>query len=561
MGFTLPSNWRLSSTSESADLTTRVLFGRGLDGAKEQAAFLQPDFYTGTFDPWLLPDIDRAVIRLALALERQESVAIYGDYDADGIPATALMLRGLAHLGFRNLTGYIPTRVEGYGLRSDRTKQLITAGCKVMVTVDTGITAYDEIAQLQDQGVDVIVTDHHEVIGDLPPAYAVVNPKREESDYPNRYLAGTAVAYKLLWALYDYLGQDNTYLKWRIDLVGLATIADAMPLTGENRVLAHYGLKVMRQTKNPGLRVLAQMSGIDAAKISAYNVMFNLAPRLNAPSRLGRETLEAENPETENISLALLVTEDEGKALELAAVINQLNYERQNQVASFIEQVEAEYAVIPVGGLVVYLPEAPTGVIGLIAGRIAETSGWPCLVMTASGDGEARGSGRSPTGLSLVELLAGQKNLLVRFGGHAQAAGWTLKESDVPMFIKRLTVALRRASAENPLTTTLTLDTWLQPVEANLANAEKLALMEPFGSGNPKPLFYLEGTTRTVYPLGRGGEHVKIRLVENYPDLVWFRSGERGKLPVGAKIKAAVSLEVNEYLGHKNPQLIVKEII
>jgi len=551
---TLPPRWKVAVKASTIPLSQRVLTARGLKSKKEREVFLTADFYTGCFDGWDLPDVKPAVERLKLALESGEGVAVYGDYDADGIPATALMIRALKNAGFTKVQGFIPTRKAGYGLREETVDELLAAGFTVVITVDNGITAHAVAKRAKQRGLELIITDHHEVVGELPEALAVVDPKRSDSRYPNLALCGTAVAYKLLWSLYDELGVSHNYLKWQLDLVAVATIADMVPLTGENRVLAKVGLSVLRKTRNYGLRALLQVSGIDYTQVTARDVMYAVAPRINALSRLGRDETK---PGDENLLLTLLTTADESKALAIAVQINEFNLQRQALVTQYVERAGQQVDHDTVGGTVLYVADIPSGLTGLIAGKIADSTGWPALIMAREGE-EIRGSGRCPTSMSMVDLLVELAPLLTRYGGHRQAAGWSMTAQDLPAFITAAQAYLQQQSADHPRGGEVAIDTALQPHEATLDTANELIKLEPFGTDNPEPLLLWNDTVRAVTTMGQQKNHWRITTTKSPIDIVYFGVPSTTPLPaVGSMLWAAVTLGVNSY-STPRPQLTIR---
>lgn len=550
----LPPRWQIAIDSVELPLQHRVLHARGIISQAERELFLGADFYSGFHDGWRLPDMKQAVERLRLALESGEAVAVFGDYDADGIPATALMVRALRAAGFTRVKGIIPTRKEGYGMREQSIHELVAEKYTVAVTVDTGITAHAAAKYAKKHGIDLIITDHHEVVDTIPDAVAVVDPKRSDSQYENAVLCGTAVGYKLLWCLYEELGISHTYLKWQLDLVAVATIADMVPLTNENRVLAKVGLSVLRKTKNYGLRALLQVAGINYTTTTARDIMFAVAPRINALSRLGEDGSDINE---ENPLLTLLTTEDESRALALAVSINDLNIRRQTLVGEYTARANELLKSDVKGGTVLYLPDVPSGLTGLIAGKIADQTGWPALVMAKEGD-EIRGSGRSPTTASMLELLTPAAELLTRFGGHKQAAGWSMKESNLSLFTAQMQSDLQRLSQAHPQGGEVSLDTILQPHEATLDNARAITQLEPFGMGNREPLLLWHDAVASVTPMGQQKNHWRILTASSGVDMVYFNVPESLTIPrVGESLLAAVTLGINTFTTPK-PQLMVK---
>lgn len=552
----LPCGWRLVSQEVEGELVPRILKSRGYETAVDISTFLSPNFERDTYNHLLLKDIDKAVERIIKALNDKEIVAVYGDYDADGIPATALLLRGLKRVGFNKLYSHIPTRAEGYGLHKKIIKDLANKGTKLIITVDTGISAVQEVDYANSLGIDVIVTDHHEPVI-LPKALAIVNPKQQDCRYPNQHLSGTAVAYKLIWALYEKLGKYHKELKWDIDLVGISLVGDMMPLVGENRALTYYGLKVLRQTKNVGLQALMRVAGIDRESITEYDIAFGIAPRINALSRLAKEIGNSEGSYN-HLALALLMTEEHGEALELAAQINQINQERKDLVKTCVKSIENKVGIVPEGGMAFYDSSIPVGISGLVAGEFSERSGWPCLIL--GGDpGHVRGSGRSPTSLSLVDLLKKHSHYLSRFGGHHEAAGFSVKPGEEENIIEAINSDLAKLKDEHISRMKIETDTYLYPNEANIANAHAISALAPFGVGNAKPLLLVQDKLQQVSSM-RNGNHLRIKLAGGYPEAVWFNAPEDWHPETDEDYYLAVNLDVNDYFDQPRPQLIVKHV-
>lgn len=557
MELILPSGWRWRSpTSVEGQLLERIAAARGI-GAKELPLFLTPDFYAHFHDPLQLPGMREAVTRLRQALDKQEHILIFGDYDADGIPATAIAIRGLQQLGHQQIEAIIPTRRSGYGLCAAQVEEIIRRQPDLVVTVDTGVSSAVEVAQLRSAGIEVIVTDHHESPDTLPDT-VVVNPKLPESTYPNRDLVGSAVIYKVLWQLYTELGVDLTPLKYLLDLVALATMADLMPLTGENRALVIYGLKVLQRTKNLGLRSLLLMGGIVPSQAEYRHLSFFLAPRLNALSRLGLDESE-QDEQWGNLALALLLADNPARADILARRLHEINESRKELIGSYHSSLKG---VAPDGGepVVLYIPDVPVGLLGLLAGSLVEQHGVPALVMSQDSDGTVRGSGRSPKGFpGLPDVLGQAKGLVQRFGGHKEAAGWSLSPENVAEF----TVAVKELLQSPPgsVAADVSLDTYLTPEESNLRSAQVVHALAPFGQDNPEPSLFIQDTLRSLRPVGKDGSHAKL-LLNHYPSLevMWFRHNCAELPSPGTLLSLAGGLSVNTFR-EPAPQFVVEEAV
>lgn len=504
-------------------IVAELLASRGIT---DTAMFLDPDFDRDTHDAWTMAGMQVAVQRLARAVQEQERVIIFGDYDADGIPATALLTRALRGLGAAPIP-VIPTRAAGYGLTQQAAEYLASLKPNVLVTVDNGTVAQAEIAWLTEQGIEVIVIDHHEpqVGHTADTALALINPKQPACPYPEKELCACALTWKVAVALYQYLEKDWQSLKWLLDLVALSTVADMVPLVGENRVLVHFGLKVFRQTRNRGLQALAAVSGTALEAVSAGDLGYRFGPRLNAPSRMHREEQDGRNS-----VLQLLLTEDVDEADQLAQFLNEQNQERQAlledhlRVAQELARAEKDAKV-----LVVSHPEWSSGLIGLVASRLVEQFGRPALVL-APEDGQLKGSVRSVEGISALALMEAAEPLLERFGGHAKAGGLTVKAGVEPEAVHRALLnsevvndvslqEMRRRQQRLP-------DMELRLAEVTTDLCERLRVLEPFGLGFPTPLFRVRATLRQRRLVGREGQHLAGFLeAEHFScKTIWFRA-------------------------------------
>lgn len=490
---------------------TEILARRGI-APEAQHAFINPDFLRDTHSPFLMLGMEAAVQRVIQARERGEKVTVFGDYDADGIPATAVLVRAFKRIGIP-VVPRIPTRAAGYGLQMDVVEEIIQSGTQLLITVDNGTVAKAEIALLKEKGVDTIVCDHHEPqLGHQAEALAVLNPKQPTCPYPFKELCGCAIAWKLAWAVYERLGEDSAQLKWELDLVGLATVADMVPLVGENRVLAIFGLKVLQKTRNSGLRALAESASIDLARVTAGDIGYRLAPRLNAPSRMHKEIVEGEN-----VSLRLLLTENSLEAQTLAGYVQEQNMHRQALLEAQLKEARAQaerFAQDLI--LVVYDPHWSSGVIGLVAGRLTEQYARPVIVLAKEGE-VIKGSVRSIEGADVGSLLQSVASCLERFGGHAKAGGLTLKgdASIIPL--------LRQMSNEWGEKLGLTLEKMRKthqpeadgdiPLEAvTLELAEELDTLAPFGIDFPEPILASTCQITGARAVGSTGAHLSCLL-------------------------------------------------
>lgn len=529
--------------------------------AKDRQAFLQPDFGRDLLDANLMKGMTKATQRICAAIEAQEKIAVFGDYDADGVPATALLVRVFRQLNY-TIIPLIPTRASGYGLTMEVVKHLTSLQVNVLITVDNGTVARDEIAALAAVGIDVIVCDHHEPQeGHIATeALAILNPKQADCQYPFKELCGCAIAWKLAWALFESLGKNTASLKWELDLVGLSTVADMVPLRGENRMLAVYGLKVMAKTRNCGLAALADIAGLDLAAVSAGHIGFRLAPRINAPSRMHQELIG-----TEHAALSLLTTQDSTEACKLAAYLDEQNTLRQDLLEEHL--VKAQELIQPFvqdSCLVLYDSGFSSGVIGLLAGRLLETYSRPVIVL-AQEEGVIKGSVRSVDGVHAVEMLAGGELYLERYGGHSKAAGLTLKGKNIEEFrsaindwlkseqwdIKKMAEAAQR-----------TPDMEISLQEADLSLTDALQTLEPFGVGFATPLFTTRCTITNMRWVGKASQHLSFRLLDNGTQRKGIAFSYTGKtLEENQEYEVHFNLQAEEWNNTKSASCMVKAIL
>ncbi len=547
----------------------QILFNRGVGTDEDARAFLkaQPNFNN---DPFQMIGMQAAVDRIKFALDHNEPIAIYGDYDVDGVTATALLVEALRTLGADLSTGsgqvvrgYIPNRFdEGYGLNKDALDSLKADGVKLVITVDCGIRSPDEALHAQTIGLDLIISDHHHPDGDnLPPAFAVINPKQHGDPYPDKDLAGVGIAYKIVEALAkergkrkDAKGEDDFHLSSFLDLVALGTVADLAPLVGENRVLVRQGLKQLRETKRQGLFSLAGIAQIKIDKITAGNIGFMLGPRLNASGRL----------ESALASFELLTTTDFMRAGQLAQQLDVQNRQRQTITKTMQQQAE-EIAMRddPEAFLLFAAHESfNSGVVGLAASRLTETYYRPSVV-AAKGAEETRGSCRSIPEFHITDALDQCKDLLVRHGGHAAAAGFTVKNENLPELVARLKTIAKEKLDGKDLRETLSADMELPLADMNFGVLKHLAYLEPTGYGNPDAIFVSRNVkVRAFRAVGSDGRHLKLTL-EDGPaltyDAIGFRMGAMAKsLP--PRLDVMYTLEANEYNGRTTLQLNLKDV-
>lgn len=531
-------------------LASRVLTARGIDTPEAAGVLLDGTAFS---DPFLLKDMDKAVQRIHAAIDGDEKIVVFGDYDVDGVTATALLFSHLSSMG-ANVRCMLPSRDgDGYGLSRGAVEKLARNGYKLVITVDNGVSALEEIAFAVEQGIDVIVTDHHLPPEQLPPALAVVDPARSDDESPFKFLSGVGVAFKLACALEDCPPEEM--LDFYADLVAVGTVADVVPLVGENRAAVRYGLQLMNQQARPGLDALIRAAGLDKKPLAAENIAFGIAPRLNAAGRMEDATQ----------ALRLLLTEGEDQADQLAAHLCDANTARQQAEQTIMEEVRAQLerdpALLADRVLVLWGQGYHQGVIGIAASRLVEKYGRPAILISIT-DGEGKGSGRSVKGFDLHEALSACADCFVRYGGHAMAAGLSILPERMEEFRRRINAWAAQHHPVMPCPP-LEVDAPVRLDQLSVEDVQALDLLEPFGAGNPSPLFLLEQVTVDgAYPVG-DGRHCRLRLRQGNRGLyaVWFgQSAQQLPYPPGSLVDAVVSLSV--YEGKNGPQLSgrIKEI-
>ncbi|HSM54986.1 MAG TPA: single-stranded-DNA-specific exonuclease RecJ [Candidatus Sulfomarinibacteraceae bacterium] len=556
-----PNHWKIAPPAP-AELRKRlnhlhptllqVLYNRQLSDEAHIQAFLEGR-YLESEDPFLLPDMEKAVARIEQAIERGEQIVVYGDFDADGVTATVLLVEALRGLGLsrRQAIPYIPDRVdEGYGLNSEALLGLREKGAGLVISVDCGIRSIREVQAANDVGLDMIVTDHHSLGRALPPAQAVINPKRPDSDYPERMLAGVGIAYKLAQALKQAMPRRVTFEEADLlDLVALGTVADLAPLRGENRRLVIAGLEVLNECKRPGVAALVNVSGLRPGHITAENIGFGLGPRINAAGRLAHAYDAAK----------LLASKQLLTAGRYAQSLNALNQQRRRltrQLSQQAEELVSDDAPI----LIAAHPDFVSGVVGLVASRLAEKHYRPAIVME-QGETESRGSCRSIPDFHITEALDEVADLLERHGGHAQAAGFTVRNENLELFRRRLQeVAAERLDGLD-LKPTLEIDAELPLSDVDWALHELLAQLEPTGQANTTPTFVSRGVQVLSHRAVGDGSHLQLNVTDGQQGLraIAFRQGDwAATLP--RRINLVYTIGVNEWNGRRNLQLVVQDI-
>ena len=544
---------KMAGELELSRLTARVLAARGFD-TNEKANDFMTQSVEGIHDPFLLKDMDTAVAEIRQAIENKVKIAVYGDYDVDGVTATCIMIQYLKKMG-ADCTYYIPDRLEeGYGLNVAAIQSLYDEGCRLLITVDSGITADEEAEYARSIGLRLIITDHHECKETLPAAAAVVNPRRMDSEYPFRELAGVGVAFKVICAL-EKDRPIEELLEEYADVVAVGTIADVMPLVGENRIIVSYGLRYLQNTRNYGLRSLMQKLGLDTKVVTSNAVSFTMAPRINAAGRLGGASSAAR----------MFLTEDSREATALAEHLCDLNHRRQEEENGIYEQIMSRLKVQPEltrgKTLVLWDDGWHNGVIGIVSSRLSDRYGVPCVLISMTGD-SGKGSGRSIKGFNLYAALEKNAHLLEKYGGHELAVGLTVKREN----LEALRNALEECATvdrEEEITPCVNVDCRVEPQELTLREVRGLSALEPFGMGNPQPVFLMNDVRiEEITPISHD-RHIKLHLSKqgrNFYAFVFGMGAKSCQFVKGDLLDIVFSAEINSYRGNENVQLVIKDV-
>lgn len=545
----------------------RILAARGITSQLKDT-FLHPR-YEDRHDPFLLPDMQAAVDRLVVARKKQEKITIYGDYDIDGLTATTVLIDALKSFGFKHVRAFIPNRfTEGYGLTVDAIERIAADGAELVVTVDCGSLSHVEITRAKELGVEVIVTDHHNVAPEQPPAIAVINPKRLLRDYPDEYekyllkptsqyagkiypfldLPGVGVAFKLVQALQTVMdGLEIGQEKWLLDLVALGTVCDVVTLVDENRTHVFWGLKVLARTRRQGLKALMAVADIRPETVNARSLGFGLGPRMNASGRL----------ETAQYALDMLIAEDPMEALRLARQLDTMNQARRKDQDAILKEaiIQAETRLSdPV--LVVSAPGWNHGIVGIVAAKLLEKYQKPTFVLSEHGE-ETKGSARSYGAFSAADAIRSADDIITKGGGHKLAAGVTLPTANIDAFRKRVNEFYVQQKLENQaalLLPSADTDAHLDEITEELIGM--LSMLEPFGSGNPQPIIRTEALT--VYGMrrmGDSGQHVKLTLkneAQRSIDVIAFNAPDYFFVEHGTQLVAWYAPELNEWQGRRS---------
>jgi len=534
------------------ELVATILVNRGIFKEEDVDIFLNPT-RNNFYDPMSLPDIEKALFRIEKAIENQEKVIIYGDYDVDGITSITVLKKFLEERGLKT-DYYIPNRLdEGYGLNNDAIKKFAEEKYTLMITVDCGISGNKEIDLANELGIETIITDHHEPLEVLPNAYAVIDPKREDSQYPFRHLAGVGVVFKLIQALAIHLKLDaKEYLKY-LDIVCVGTISDIVPLFGENRVIAKLGMKLVEVTKNIGLRSLLRVSGYK--EVSSTAISFGVAPRINACGRIGKE----------EEALNLFLTNDIEEARKITDELNYFNKERQEKEKEILFDALAkiEKENMKENNTIVVAGEGwHHGVIGIVASKITEMYYKPSILLSIEDD-IAKGSGRSIEGFDLHNALCECNDLLEKYGGHEMAVGLSLPKDNLDKFNAKMQDICKDIDLEK-LIPVIKIDKILTAKDLEVANIKGLKILEPFGEGNKNPNFVIKNAKITSIRALSEGKHLKLAVNVDGKniDVIGFQMGELiDNFLIGDKVDIAGNVDINEFNGYENIQMTLKNIM
>jgi single-stranded-DNA-specific exonuclease len=566
------------------ELLRALLEKRGITDEAQAEIFLNPDYERDLHDPFLMRDMEKACIRLFEAIEAKEKIVIYADYDCDGIPGAVILSDLFNLLGYKNYEVYIPQRnSEGYGLNMEAIKQFVESGVKLVITIDLGITAVAEVAQAKLNGIDVIITDHHLPQAILPDAYAILNPKTDT--YPEKMLCGAGVAFKLVqglisFATCNFLPAELALLKqssaaksqvaslkikpgvekWMLDMAGLATLSDMVPLTGENRAIAYFGMKVLRKSPRPGLQKLLAKMNIDQRYLSEDDIGFMVAPRLNAASRMDDPMRAYE----------LLSTKDEKEAGALSDHLSKINDDRKTIVTSIMREANKKLETYEHKEVIVIgKPEWRVGILGLVAGKISDEYKKPVFVWGKDENDLIKGSCRSDGSVSVVELMTETRESFLEFGGHELAGGFTVHNDKIHFLEEALSVSFHKVKRDK-LTNEMTYDVKSDLAVVNMKNWKEIAKLSPFGFGNTKPVFLFENVNiEKIKKFGKNGsgEHLEIVFSDankhKATAISFFSNHDSFTAPIaeGERVNLLATFDLSRFRGREELRLRIEDIM
>ncbi len=564
-------NWKIKPNLEQTDfdrfpeiypIIIQLLFNRGIDSQKKIDQFLLPDYGENLHDPFLFNDMKKTVKKIFESIEKKEKIVVYGDYDADGVSSSVILVETLKAFG-ADVDVYIPFReTEGYGLNIEATKSLVKNKTQLLITVDCGISNKKEIDFLNKNNVEVIVTDHHQEPLELPCAYAILNPHLNQEKYPFKELAGCGVAYKLVQGLiagqidYKVNRIKEGFEKWLLDLVAIGTVADMQPLLDENRVMVRYGLIVLQKTRRIGLLKLIEKMNSNLTQIDERVIGWQISPRLNAAGRLNHASSAYE----------LLITDNLSQAEKFSEELNKTNMERQqitekitSEARQIIGETKDKKLLISVG------TGWPTGIVGLVSGRITDEFNLPSLVISRY-NGQIIGSGRSIPDFNIIEALKKCDVFLSRYGGHAQACGFTLKdEKNLANFIKKIQNLAEKELAGKEIKPAIEIDADISLEDINWKLFDELEKFKPYGEGNPKPKFLARNLTIVeAQSVGQQGKHLRLMVKHNSniirKTIGFCFGGWCAKIKTGGRIDMVFEVDSNEWNGSRELQLKIIDL-
>jgi single-stranded-DNA-specific exonuclease len=548
----------------SEELLDTMLTKRGIVTAEDRENFLHPK-YESLFDPYLMHDMQKSVDRIYAAMQNNEKICIYSDYDADGIPGAVILHDFFEKAGYKNFCNYIPHRHhEGYGVHIDALSSLAKEGAKVVITVDVGITAVEEVEHGNKLGLEIIITDHHEPLETLPNAFAIVNPKL--GNYPDRMLCGAGTAFKLVQAL---IKSDDAkqflstavagWEKWLLDMAGIATLSDMVPLLHENRIIAYYGMKVLQKTQRPGLNALFEKSGTNLRYLTETDIVFSITPRLNAASRMA-------HPDD---AFKLLATKDSKEGMVAAEHLSKLNDDRKKIVATIMRDVHKKITLrkqenaLP-SILVIGDPSWPAGILGLVASKIIEEYQLTTFVWGSEGE-SIKGSCRGVGDIGVVKLMQGVSHLFTQFGGHEDAGGFTATRETIHFLedeFNKVYGGIKHDVSRQVMEIAHDLELNLEDV--TMLNYRALRQMAPFGVGNPKPVFAFKNViVQSVKQFGKTKEHLEVVLSSSVRAICWYAKPDSFTEPLedGKVITLLAEFDHSVFRGKEELRLMIVDIV
>ncbi len=552
------------------ELLRELLIKRGIKTEAEADIFLNPDYERDMHDPFLMRDMEKACTRIMHAINANEKVVVYADYDADGIPGAVIIHDFFEKIGFKNFEIYIPSRnAEGYGLNIEAIEEFKDKDVNLIITIDLGTTAIEEIDLANSYGIDVIVTDHHLPHEKLPKAFAILNPKTDE--YPESMLCGAGVVFKLVQGLVpgrwtsgsldvQRPGTPEGWEKWLLDMAGLATLSDMVPLTGENRAIAYFGLMVLRKSPRPGLQKLLSIMKIDQKYLNEDDVGFMLTPRINAASRMDDPMRAYE----------LLASKDDKKAVGLAEHLTKINDERKHTVLSIMKEVKHSFEKRELGDVVVIgNPKWKVGVLGLVAGKVMDEYDKPVFVWAKDENDVIKGSCRSPGSVSVVELMSQSTEYFINYGGHELAGGFSVHTNKIHFLEESLNESFHKVKKPSE-GSEINFDLKLDLNMVTMKNWKEIGKMAPFGLGNPKPVFLFEKvkiTKARQFGKNNSGEHLSITVVNEQGKEVeaisFFSNPESFKADIsqGAHVDLYATFDLSRFRGREELRLRIVDIV